>query len=105
MKTYTVLDQGKPIATKITSKQVAELLNMPSKAVYNYASAGYTYNNRFTIDEDGEASVKKEQRITPSLVAEWDDMMKAAELIRTGKGRIVTKRVGKELVKYTEVIK
>jgi hypothetical protein len=36
------------------------------------------------------------------LIRDWDDMMQAAELLKTGKGRIVARKKGKKRIRYVE---
>lgn len=110
MNTYTVLDinANKTIGSGLTANQVCELIGMPNyQMVSNYANIGTRYKYRYAIQKDGE-DVKREtvsKKITLELIKEWDDMRRAAKLLKTGKGRITTKKVNGKLIKYTEVIK
>lgn len=110
MITYTVLDinANKTIGSGLTANQVCELIGMPNyQMVSNYANIGTRYKYRYAIQKDGEG-IKKEtasKKITLKLIKEWDDMCRAAKLLRTGKGHIVTKRVNGKLIKCVEAIK
>ena len=109
MITYSVLDtkENKIIGSGLIANQVCELIGIPSRQmVNNYSNRGSRYKNRYAIQKDGEDMQIKpiSQKITLELKKKWEEMRKAAELLKTGRGRIVTKRVGKKLVKYTEVI-
>lgn len=105
MNTYTVTDKGKTIATGITRQQVMDLLNITTKAVDYYTRKDSLYLKRYRIIQEDAPPKARPRSITSDLKKEWDDMCKAAELLRTGKGRIVTKRADGKLVKYVEEIK
>ena len=105
MITYTVTDKGKPIATGITRQQVMDLLNITTKAVDYYTRKDSLYLKRYRIIQEDAPPKAQPRNITSDLKKDWDDMCKAAELLRTGKGRIVTKRADGKLVKYVEEIK
>ena len=109
MITYSVIDlkENKTIASGLTNAQVRELLGISNRAmVSNYANVGIKYKYRYEIRKDGEVkrndTIKQNQ--TLELKKGWEEMRKAAELLKTGRGRIVTKRVNGKLIRYTEVI-
>ena len=108
MNTYSVIDlkENKTIASGLTNAQVRELIGMPnSKMVSNYANVGIKYKYRYEIRKDGEVkrndTIKQKQ--TLELKKKWEEMRKAAELLRTGKGKIVQKKVKGKWKRYTEV--
>jgi hypothetical protein len=105
MNTYTVLDNDKIIATKINSRQVSKLTGLDSRAVTNYSYNGYAYKGRYKVVKDGETGYKGNQKLDMDMVKKWNNMMRAAELIRTGKGHIVTKRKNGKIFRYVEEIK
>lgn len=107
MITYSVIDlkENKTIASGMTNAQVRELLGMPNSAmVSNYANVGIKYKYRYEIQKEELQDKKRNRKITYDIKKDWDDMRKAAELLKTGQGRIVTRKVGGKLIKYTEVI-
>lgn len=107
MITYSVIDlkENKTIASGLTNAQVRELLGMPnSTMVSNYANVGIKYKYRYEIQKEELQDKKRNRKITYDIKKDWDDMRKAAELLKTGQGRIVTRKVGGKLIKYTEVI-
>jgi hypothetical protein len=105
MNKYTVTDKGKPIATGITRQQVMDLLNITTKAVDYYTRKDSLYLKRYRIIQEDAPPKVHPRNITADLKRDWDNMCRAAELLRTGKGHIVTKRVNGKLIKCVEVIK
>jgi hypothetical protein len=110
MITYSVLDikENKTIGKGLSTNQVCKLIGMPnSQMVNNYANIGTHYKYRYAIQKDGEDMQIKtiSQKITLELKKEWEEMRKAAELLKTGRGRIVTKRKGGKIFRYVEEIK
>jgi len=110
MITYHVIDikDNKTIGKGLSAGQVCKLIGMPnSQMVSNYANAGTRYKYRYVIHKDGEDMQNRpaRQKLTLDFIKDWDNMCRAAELLRTGKGHIVTKRVNGKLIKCVEVIK
>lgn len=110
MIAYTVLDikENKTIGKGLSANQVCKLIGMPnSQMVNNYANIGTHYKYRYAIQKDGEYIQNKtiSQKITLELKKEWEEMRKAAELLKTGRGRIVTKRKNEKIFRYVEEIK
>jgi hypothetical protein len=106
MITYSVLDikDNKIIGSGLTNAQVREMLGISNSAMVNdYANVGIRYKYRYEIQK--EEGRTRNRKVTLELIKEWDDMCRAAELLRTGKGHIVTKRVNGKLIKCVEVIK
>ena len=102
MNTYSVIDlkENKTIASGLTNAQVRELIGMANGAmVSNYANVGIKYKYRYEIQKDGE--VKRNDAIKQK----WEEMRKAAELLKTGRGRMVTKRKNGKIFRYVEEIK
>jgi len=102
MNTFTVFDNGKQIAKGLTVREVHELLNIPKRSVYSYAAYGHVFRKRYTMEKDGETML--ESTINADLKKQWNDMRKAAELLKTGKGKIVKEKVNGKWVKYVEAI-
>ena len=111
---YNLYQHGKLIKKDIPSREVEsitglELLNLVSLAKYNSTFGdGYTVEiNRKVVTEPkkkpepktGDVQKEWEQK----YVDAWNDIYNAAELIRTGKGKIVQKKVNGKWVKYVEV--
>jgi uncharacterized protein YlxP (DUF503 family) len=112
---YTVWDrlQEKNILVRVPMKEVRERLGISAAKVNQYAVKRWVYKGKYLISKqrlDGKDMNEKinyekaEAFIPKDLEESWNDMMKAAKLIRTGQGRIVTRKVGGKLIKYTEVI-
>lgn len=100
MNTYTILDHGKLIATELISTKVAELIGTDRHTVSNCARAKKPYLGRYVFIVDGEADDDRVHQLPPKLEKAWNDMMQAAEKLKSGEGKLVT-RNGK---KYVEVI-
>ena len=110
MITYSVIDtsENKIIGSGLIANQVCKLIGMPnSQMVSNYANIGTHYKYRYAIQKDGEDMQIKtiSQKITLELKKEWEEMRKVAELLKTGRGRIVTKRKNGKTFRYVEEIK
>jgi hypothetical protein len=102
MNTYTLIDNGKTIGTKMTATEVAEVTGMGKKSACVYSSRGYLYNGRYKVIKDGEIDRVRTHKLDMDLIRDWDDMMQAAEMLRTGKGHIVARKKGKKWIRYTE---
>ena len=111
---YNLYQHNKLIKSDIPSREVEsitrlEALNLVSLAKHNSTFGdGYTVEiNRKVVTEPkakpkpraGGAKKKWEQK----YIDAWNDIYDAAELIRTGKGKIVQKKVKGKWKKYTEV--
>jgi hypothetical protein len=105
MNTYTLIDNGKVIGIGLTPHEVSEITGLQTKAVSQYSSRDYLYDGRYKVIKDGEIDRTRTHKLDIDFIRDWDDMMQAAELIRAGRGRIVTKRRKGKIVKYVEVIK
>jgi hypothetical protein len=104
MNKYTVTDKGKPIATGITRQQVMDLLNITTKAVDYYTRKDSLYLKRYRIIQEDAPPKAQPRSITSDLKKDWDNMRRAAELLRNGKGKIVTRRKNGKTIKYIEAI-
>ena len=102
MNTYTLIDNGKIIGTGLTPQEAAEITGMRTKAVCQYSSRGYLYENRYKVIKDGEVDRTRTHKLDMDLIRDWDDMMQAAEMLRTGKGRIAARKRGKKWIRYVE---
>lgn len=111
---YNLYQHGKLIKSDIPSREVEsttglEVLNLVNLAKYNSIFGDdYTVEiNRKVVTEPkkkpkprtGEIEKKWEQK----YIDAWNDIYDAAELIRTGKGKIVRKKVKGKWKRYTEV--
>jgi hypothetical protein len=112
---YNLYQHGKLIKKDIPSREVEsitglEVLNLVSLAKYKSTFGdGYTVEiNRKVVTEPkkkpkpktGDVQKEWEQK----YIDAWNDIYDAAELIRTGKGKIVQKKVKGKWVKYVEAI-
>lgn len=107
LNTYTVLDSGKKIAENLKGSEVAKIINTNVNSLSHYAKSGKLYNNRYLIIKDGEVKeiyYKRADLIDPVFKTDWNNMRRAAELIKNGQGKIVTKTINGKLVKYTVAI-
>ena len=104
MNIYAVYDKGKLIATDILAGEVSRLTGVNTSCLHRYKSGKTLYQGRYKIIgvDDGKAKGKTGNKFSDEIIKEWGEMRQAAELIRTGKGRIVTRRVKDKLIKYVE---
>ena len=102
MNTYTLIDNGKVIGAGLTPQEVAEITGMQTRAVCQYSSRGYLYDGRYKVEKYGEIDRTRTHKLDIDLIRDWDDMMQAAELLKTGKGRIVARKCGKKWIRYVE---
>lgn len=105
MNIYTVYDKGKLIAKDALAGEVAKLTGINTSCLGRYKSGKNLYQGRYQIigKDDGKPKGQTGNKFSDEIIKDWDEnMMVAAELIRTGKGRIVTRRVKGKLVKYVE---
>jgi ABC-type uncharacterized transport system ATPase component len=95
------------IMQNATREEIAERFNLTKVNVSYNLKKGYRIGKRYKLLRQGDNlnEYKTEQNYPIDLTTKWNDICKAAELIRTGKGKIVTKMVNGKPVKYTEVIK
>ena len=102
MNTYTLIDNGKVIGIGLTPHEVSEITGLQTKAVCQYSSRDYLYEGRYKVIKDGEIDRTRTHKLDMDLIRDWDDMMQAAEMLRTGKGRIAARRKGKKWIRYVE---
>ena len=105
MNIYTVYDKGKLVAKDVLAGEVSRLTGVNTSCLHRYKSGMTLYQGRYQIIgvDDGKAKGKTGNKFSDATIKDWDEnMMVAADLIRTGKGRIVTRRVKDKLIKYVE---
>ena len=104
MNIYTVYDKGKLIGKDILAGEVSRLTGVNTSCLHRYKSGMTLYQGRYKIIgiDSGKPKGKIGNKYSDETINEWEEMRQAADLIRTGKGRIVTKRVKGKLVKYVE---
>lgn len=105
MNIYTVYDKGKLIAKDILAGEVSRLTGVNTSCLHRYKSGMTLYQGRYQIIgiDSGKLKGKTGNKFSDATIEDWNEnMMAAADLVRTGRGRIVTKRVKGKLVKYVE---
>ena len=104
MNIYTVYDKGKLIAKDILAGEVSRLTGINTSCLYRYKSGKTLYQGRYKIigTDDGKPKGKTGNKFSDETIKEWEEMRQAADLIKTGKGRIVTERVKGKIIKYVE---
>ena len=86
--------------------EVSEKIGIRRANVYSYAREGYKYRGEYllVLEENGfpakasDIGQKRDVEVEESLNDKWEDMRSAANLLKTGKGKIVRKN-GKKYVK------
>ena len=104
MNIYTVYDKDKLIAKDILAGEVSRLTGVNTSCLHRYKSGMTLYQGRYQIIgiDSGKLKGKIGNKYSDETIKEWEEMRQAADLIRTGKGRIVTRRVKGKIVKYVE---
>lgn len=102
MNLFNISKEGQDIATNIKVNEMVKITGINAHNTTRYIGKEF---NGFMITYANQQEVDKAKQFPPKLLREWDKMKKAADLIREGKGVIVTKRQGKKIIKYVEVKK
>ena len=84
---------------KIKRKDVEKMFDLPSYRLSQYISKSYYIQDRYLVSR----ADTKEKKWTQKQIDAWNEIRDAAELIRTGKGKIVQKKVKGKWKRYTEV--
>ena len=106
MNIYTVYDNGKLIAKDVLAGEVARLTGVNTSCLHRYKSGKTLYQGRYKIIgvDDGKPKGETGQKVSDEFIEDWNgNMMEAAQLIRTGKGKIVRKKVKGKWIAYVEV--
>lgn len=89
------------IYKNIKRKDVCKMFNLTSYKLSQYIAQNMYIQDRYLVSRVGETLTRWPQ----DLIDKWNEAVKAAELLRTGKGKMVRKYVNGKLKKYVEVIK
>ncbi len=79
--------------------ELLKILEISSYKLSQYMSKNYYVNDRYLVSRAN----KQINRWTQKQIDAWNDIRDAAELLRTGKGKIVQKKVKGKWIKYVEV--
>jgi hypothetical protein len=87
---------------RIKRKDLLKKFNITSYRLSQYISRNYYLKDRYLVTR---AINEKQQptKWTQEQINTWNDIREAAELLRTGKGKIVQKKVKGKWKRYTEV--
>ena len=111
---YNLYQHNKLIKSDIPSREVESITGLEGLNLVNLAKHKSTFGDGYTVEinrkvatepkkkpklRTGEVKKKWEQK----YIDAWNDIYDAAELIRTGKGKRVQKKVKGKWKKYTEV--
>lgn len=100
---YDVYDEklNRQIGAGLDNSEVRRLIGISNKANFaDYADQERLVSKRYRITLS-EGTESYEQRERNGVWAEWDKMCQVAQMIRDGKGKIVTEIVDGKRVKYT----
>ena len=111
---YNLYQHNKLIKSDIPSREVEaitglEVLNLVNLAKYNSTFGdGYTVEiNRKVVTEPKKKPKPRtgdvEKKLEQKYIDAWNDINDAAELLRTGKGKIVRKKVKGKWIGWVEV--
>lgn len=97
MALYSLYDlkENKLIGTNLNNHEISKITNLLDRNVANYARELLVYKNRYVI-RNMEPREKDD-----TLFNEWDNMTVAAELIRTGQGKIISKIINGKVQRVT----
>jgi hypothetical protein len=111
---YNLYQHGKLIKKDILSRELEKIVGIEGLNLVNLAKRNSTFGDDYTVEinrkvvtepkkkpkpKTGEVQKKWEQK----YIDAWNDIYDAAELIRTGKGKIVKEKVNGKWKRYTEV--
>lgn len=102
MNTYILIDNGNVIGIGLTPHEVSEITGIQTRAVCQYSSRGYLYDGRYKVIKDGTVDRTRTHKLDIDLIRDWDNMMQAAEMLRTGNGRIVARKKKGKWIRYVE---
>jgi hypothetical protein len=85
---------------EIKRKDVEKMFDLPSYKLSQYISQNYYIQGRYLVSRAGE----KPKMWTQEQIDAWNEIREAAELLRTGKGKIVRKKVNGKWIGWVEVI-
>jgi hypothetical protein len=115
---YNVVKDGEPILKCATNHEASEMTGLDAGQVSTYANQVRPYHGKdgvfiFSICHTEITApkpqvIKADKTCLPNLtednLKDWEMIRKAADLIRSGKGHIIAKRIKGKLVRYTEAI-
>ena len=111
---YNLYQHGNLIKKDIPSREVEKIAGIEVLNLVNLAKHSSTFGDGYTVEinrkvvtepkkkpkpKTGEVQKKWEQK----YIDAWNEITYCAELIRTGKGKIVQKKVKGKWKRYTEV--
>ena len=80
--------------------ELLKILEISSYKLSQYMSKNYYVNDRYLVSRAN----KQINRWTQEQIDAWNEIREAAELLRTGKGKIVRKKVNGKWIGWVEVI-
>ena len=86
--TYDIYKKNKLVIAKTTVEEAAKITGLAEKTVKIYSSTGKKSIDGFTICTSDVAPPKEEGMPEP-LKSQWEEIRKAAEIIRSGRGAVV----------------
>lgn len=95
--TYDIYKKKKLVMAKLTLAEAAKITGLAEKTIKFYSSTGNVSIDGYAFTPSDVALVKSEDMPEP-LKSKWNEIRECAELIRTGKGKIVEEN-GVRLVK------
>ena len=104
MNTYKVIDTtlNKVIGEGLVHKELGQLLGVNGISASRYAITKTLLNDRYKIEVDGTLGGNK-YNFPPKLLNEWNEVHEAAKLLKSGKGKMVTKIIEGKVIKCVEI--
>lgn len=86
--TYDIYKKSKLVIAKVTVEEAATITGLAEKTVKLYSSTGNKTTDGYTICTSDVIPTKVE-KMTETMRSQWEEIRKAAEIIRSGRGAVV----------------
>lgn len=111
---YNLYQHGKLIKKDILSRELEKIVGIEGLNLVNLAKRNSTFGDGYKVEINRKVVTEPKKKPKPrtgdvekkweqKYIDAWNDIYDAAELLKTGKGKIVQKKVNGKWVKYTEV--
>ena len=111
---YNLYQHGNLIKKDIPSREVESITGLEVLNLVNLAKHNSTFGDGYTVEINRKVVTEPKKKPKPrtgdvekkweqKYIDAWNEIRDAAELIRTGKGKIVRKKVNGKWIGYVEV--
>jgi hypothetical protein len=117
MNTYNIYRNGKLAIKNVSAETISATTGIHARNIHRYMQPDKQYTGKDKAKYYFDKNIKERKEYKPrsqediiegkmqlpkSIIDDWNNMMEAARLIRTGKGRITGKLVNGKWRLYTE---